>query len=113
MDTANDKIGKLPRVLLVDDEPDILELLEMALLKMGLQVDKASNVRQALAKLAAQHYDLCLTDMRMPDGEGLQIVQHITQHNLDVPSACSRRVRSIIWPSPSHSISCAAWSRPR
>jgi two-component system response regulator PilR (NtrC family) len=87
MDTANDKIGKLPRVLLVDDEPDILELLEMALLKMGLQVDKASNVRQALAKLAAQHYDLCLTDMRMPDGEGLQIVQHITQHNLDVPVA--------------------------
>jgi two-component system response regulator PilR (NtrC family) len=59
----------------------------MALLKMGLQVDKASNVRQALAKLAAQHYDLCLTDMRMPDGEGLQIVQHITQHNLDVPVA--------------------------
>lgn len=84
---ANQAKGKLPRVLLVDDEPDILVLLEMALLKMGLEVDKAGNVRQALAKLAAQHYDLCLTDMRMPDGEGLQIVQHIAQHNLDVPVA--------------------------
>jgi two-component system response regulator PilR (NtrC family) len=74
-------------VLLVDDEPDIVELLEMALLKMGLAVDKAGNVREALAKLAARRYDLCLTDMRMPDGDGLQVVQYITQHNLDVPVA--------------------------
>ncbi|MGB8516374.1 MAG: sigma-54 dependent transcriptional regulator [Gallionella sp.] len=87
MNTANSKAGMIPLVLLVDDELDILELLEMTLLKMGLQVDKATNVRQALAKLSERHYDLCLTDMRMPDGEGLQIVQHITQHNLDVPIA--------------------------
>ena len=87
MNTANSKAGMIPLVLLVDDELDILELLEMTLLKMGLQVDKATNVRQALAKLSSRHYDLCLTDMRMPDGEGLQIVQHITQHNLDVPIA--------------------------
>lgn len=84
MNKASDK---QPRVLLVDDEPDILELLEMTLLKMGLRVDTAANVRQALAKLAEQRYDLCLTDMRMPDGEGLQIVQYITQQNLDVPVA--------------------------
>ncbi|HEU0188673.1 MAG TPA: sigma-54 dependent transcriptional regulator [Gallionella sp.] len=74
-------------VLLVDDEPDILELLELALRKMGLQVDKAGNVREALTKLAVRHYDLCLTDMRMPDGDGLQVVQHIIQNNLDVPVA--------------------------
>ncbi len=87
MNRANNKTGKPPLVLLVDDEPDIIELLEMTLLKMGLQVDKAVNVRQALAKLSEQRYDLCLTDMRMPDGEGLQIVQYIAQHNLDVPVA--------------------------
>jgi two-component system, NtrC family, response regulator PilR len=78
---------KKPSVLLVDDEPDILELLELAMHKMGLEVDKAGNVREALAKLSACKYDLCLTDMRLPDGDGLQIVQNITQHNLDVPVA--------------------------
>lgn len=74
-------------VLLVDDEPDILELLELTLRKMGLEVDRAVNVRDALAKLAMRRYDLCLTDMRMPDGDGLQVVQHIAQHNMDVPVA--------------------------
>ena len=79
--------SKSPVVLLVDDEPDILELLELALRKMGLEVDKAGNVRDALAKLASLRYDLCLSDMRLPDGNGLQVVQHIAQHNLDVPVA--------------------------
>ena len=78
---------KSHKVLLVDDEPDILELLELTLRKMGLEVDKAENVRAALAKLAARRYDLCLTDMRLPDGDGLQVVQHIAQQNLDVPVA--------------------------
>ncbi len=82
----NDRTKKLD-VLLVDDEPDILELLELALRKMGLEVDRAGNVREALAKLAVQRYDLCLTDMRLPDGDGLQVVRHIAQHNLDVPVA--------------------------
>jgi two-component system response regulator PilR (NtrC family) len=80
-------LAKGHTVLLVDDEPDILELLELALSKMGLKVDKAANVREALAKLAAHRYDLCLTDMRLPDGDGLQVVQHIAQRNLDVPVA--------------------------
>jgi two-component system response regulator PilR (NtrC family) len=74
-------------VLLVDDEPDILELLELALRKMGLEVDKAGNAREAMAKLASRRYDLCLTDMRLPDGDGIQVVQHISKHNLDVPVA--------------------------
>ena len=84
---ADSDRAKNSTVLLVDDEPDILELLELALHKMGLEVDKAGNVREALAKLAARRYDLCLTDMRLPDGDGLQVVQHIAQHNLDVPVA--------------------------
>lgn len=79
--------AKSRSVLLVDDEPDILELLELALRKMGLEVDTAANVREALAKLAARRYDLCLTDMRLPGGDGLMVVQHIAQHNLDVPVA--------------------------
>lgn len=84
---ADSDVGKNSCVLLVDDEPDILELLELALRKMGLEVDTAGNVREALAKLAARRYNLCLTDMRLPDGDGLQVVQHIAQHNLDVPVA--------------------------
>ena len=76
-----------PRVLVVDDEPDILELLELTLLRMGLEVERASSVREALHCLDNQSFDLCLTDMRMPDGEGMEIVRHITQHNLDVPVA--------------------------
>jgi len=84
---ASNHRAKSATVLLVDDEPDILELLELALLKMGLEVDKAGNVREALAKLATRRYDLCLTDMRMPDGDGLQVVQHIMQSSLDVPVA--------------------------
>ena len=84
---ANNHREKNATVLLVDDEPDILELLELALLKMGLKVDKAGNVREALTRLKAHRYDLCLTDMRMPDGDGLQVVRHIVQSNMDVPVA--------------------------
>ena len=68
-------------VLIVDDEVDILELIELTLLRMGLDVERATE-RQGCdqAKLAGpRHYDLCLTDMRLPDGTGLEIVEHISQ----------------------------------
>lgn len=78
---------RVPRVLVVDDEPDILELLELTLLRMGIEVEHASNVSEALQRLSHTSYDLCLTDMRMPDGEGMDIVRYITQHNLDTPVA--------------------------
>jgi two-component system, NtrC family, response regulator PilR len=77
----------LPKILLVDDEADILELLQLALRKMNLQVDTASSVTQAIEKLNHQNYDLCLTDMRMPDGDGMKIVQHIAFKKLAVPIA--------------------------
>ncbi len=79
--------AKIPRVLVVDDEADILELLELALTRMGLEVERASGVRQAIQRLDARKFDLCLTDMRMPDGDGLEVVRHIAEHNLDVPVA--------------------------
>jgi two-component system, NtrC family, response regulator PilR len=87
MGMADNHGANPPSVLLVDDEPDILELLELALRKMGLEVDRAENVKEALTKLASRRYDLCLTDMRLPDGDGLQVVRHIAQRNLDVPVA--------------------------
>ena len=77
----------VPRVLVVDDEPDILELLELALVRMGLEVDRASNVEDALRQLAGGKYDLCLTDMRLPDGEGLEVVRHIAERYAEVPVA--------------------------
>ncbi len=77
----------IPRVLVVDDEADILELLELALVRMGLEVVRASGVRQAKQCLDANGFDLCLTDMRMPDGEGLEIVRYIAERQLDVPVA--------------------------
>ncbi len=75
------------RVLVVDDEPDILELLELALLRMGLQVERATNVREALQQLDSKPYDLCLTDMRLPDGEGIEVVRHIAARNMQIPVA--------------------------
>lgn len=75
------------RVLVVDDEPDILELIELALLRMGLQVDRAGNVQEALRQLNDKTYQLCLTDMRLPDGEGLDVVRHIVARNMHVPVA--------------------------
>lgn len=80
-------ISRIPRVLLVDDEPDILELLELALIRMGLDVGRAVNVREACQRLDSERFNLCLTDMRMPDGDGLEVVRHIAEKNLDVPVA--------------------------
>ncbi len=74
-------------VLIVDDEADILELLELTLLRMGLEVERASNVKEAIERLQAHAYDLCLTDMRLPDGTGIDVVKHISQHCTDLPVA--------------------------
>jgi len=77
----------IPRVLIVDDEPDILELLELALTRMGLEVECANGVQQALQRLDSGKFDLCLTDMRMPDGDGLAVLRHISENSLDLPVA--------------------------
>jgi len=77
----------LARVLVVDDEPDILELLELALVRSGLEVARATNVREALQQLDSTAFSLCLTDMRLPDGDGLEVVRHIAAHHAGVPVA--------------------------
>ena len=80
--------GKLtPCILLVDDEPDLLHLMELTLVKMGLDTARATNVAEARELLTARHYDLCLTDMRLPDGSGLDIVMLANQQRLPVPVA--------------------------
>ena len=76
-----------PKVLVIDDEPDLLELLELTLSRMGLDTTRAQSVAEAIKALDSQSFDLCLTDMRLPDGEGLRVVEHITEKSLDVPVA--------------------------
>jgi len=75
------------RVLIVDDEKDLLDLLELALARMGLEVGRATNVHEALRQLDSKTYNLCLTDMRLPDGEGLEVVRHVAAHHAHVPVA--------------------------
>ena len=74
-------------ILIVDDEADILELLELTLLRMGLGVERAEDLASATKLLQTQHYDLCLTDMRLPDGDGLELVKYIDAHCDDLPVA--------------------------
>jgi len=76
-----------PRILIVDDEADILELLELTLARMGMEVERAMNISGAKHMLELHHFDLCLTDMRLPDGEGLELVQHIVNFSIDLPVA--------------------------
>ena len=75
------------RALIVDDEPDIRELLEITLGRMKLDTRSARNVKEAREWLAREPFDLCLTDMRLPDGNGLDLVQHIQQRHAEVPVA--------------------------
>ena len=75
------------RVLVVDDEPDIRELLELTLTKMGLGVVAVGSLGEARDTLRGARFDLCLTDMRLPDGEGLDLVRHISGLAGDLPVA--------------------------
>ena len=75
------------RVLVVDDEADIRELLDLTLARMGLAADCAGSVEEARAFLAAHSYSLCLTDMRLPDGEGLALVRLIGERHPEMPVA--------------------------
>ncbi|MCX9156978.1 sigma-54 dependent transcriptional regulator [Niveibacterium sp. 24ML] len=74
-------------VLIVDDEADIRELLELTLLRMGLGADSAGSLAEARELLAEHKYKLCLTDMRLPDGEGLSLVREIARDHPDLPVA--------------------------
>jgi two-component system response regulator PilR (NtrC family) len=76
-----------PTALVVDDEPAIRELIELTLTRMDVGCVLAADLKQARAMLQSQAVDLCLTDMRLPDGNGLELVSHIQTHTPHVPVA--------------------------
>ena len=80
-------LGELNRVLVIDDEPDIRELIDLTLSRMGLAATCAGSLAEARSALASERFHLCLTDMRLPDGEGLEIVRHINEHHPQTPVA--------------------------
>lgn len=67
------------QILVVDDEPDIREVLELTLGRMNLETRTASNIEEAHDLLQEFKFDLCLTDMRLPDGNGIDLVRHIQE----------------------------------
>jgi len=75
------------KVLVVDDEDDLRELLAMSLARMGLHASLAASVGEARELLAAERFALCLTDMRLPDGEGMDLVRYIAEHHRELPVA--------------------------
>ncbi len=75
------------RVLVVDDESDIRELLAMTLSRMGVESHGAATQAEALALLAVNNYDLCLTDMRLPDGDGLTVLDYVAKNHAQTPVA--------------------------
>jgi len=76
-----------PQALIIDDEPDILELLAMTLSGMSIDCVTAENIAQAEQALIQHNFDLCLTDMRLPDGSGLDFVKMLQKERPDLPVA--------------------------
>jgi two-component system response regulator PilR (NtrC family) len=76
-----------PLALVIDDEPDICELLTLTLGRMDIRTESAANVSSAKKLLGKHRFDLCLTDMRLPDGDGLELVDWIQSHASGVPVA--------------------------
>ena len=77
----------VPRALIIDDEPDIRELLSITLERMNLEVATADSMTAAIAALRSGTFALCLTDMKLPDGDGLDIVEWIQTHKPQTPVA--------------------------
>ncbi len=75
------------KVLIVDDEADICELIEITLLRMDIASQSALNLTDAKLLLDSEHFDLCLTDMRLPDGNGIELVEFVQQNYKDLPIA--------------------------
>ena len=76
-----------PQALIIDDEPDILDLLLMTLENMGVDCRAAETVAQAQEALAEQVFDICLTDMRLPDGDGIDLVTMMQKKYPQIPVA--------------------------
>ncbi len=76
-----------PLALVVDDEPDICELLAITLERMNIETETCGNIATAKDRLSSRDYHLCLTDMRLPDGDGLELVEWIQDQGLRLPVA--------------------------
>jgi len=76
-----------PLTLVIDDEPDIRELLEITLNRMNIQTLSAENIATAKHLLAEKKFDLCLTDMKLPDGNGLDLIEYIQKSSTPIPVA--------------------------
>ena len=74
-------------VLVIDDEPDIRELLDLTLSRMGLEVTTAEDLGEARRALQTGEFSFCLTDMRLPDGNGLDLVEEISERYPNLPTA--------------------------
>ncbi len=75
------------RVLVIDDEPDIRDLLSMTLRRMELEPETAADLGEARDKLLGEQFDLCLTDMKLPDGDGLDLVEWMQSNAPGIPVA--------------------------
>ncbi len=75
------------RVLIVDDEPDIRELLDITLSRMGLETFSAATLGEAQSLVSEVSPDLCLTDMKLPDGNGIHLVEYIQEAHSHIPVA--------------------------
>jgi two-component system response regulator PilR (NtrC family) len=75
----------MSHILIVDDEPDILELLCITIRRLKFIPVSAANITEAKALLSSQDFQLCLTDMRLPDGSGMDLIAHIQQEYPDLP----------------------------
>ncbi|MFN4262782.1 MAG: sigma-54-dependent transcriptional regulator [Thioalkalivibrionaceae bacterium] len=84
--TSTSDVGKAV-VLVVDDEPDLCELLAITLARMGLAADTAEDLAQARRRVDTRSYALCLTDLRLPDGDGLELVDYIQRQTPETPVA--------------------------
>jgi two-component system response regulator PilR (NtrC family) len=76
-----------PLALVIDDEPDIRELLSLTLGRMDIDTAVAGDVESAKAQLTDKRFDICLTDMRLPDGDGLELVEWMQKNSSGVPVA--------------------------
>jgi two-component system response regulator PilR (NtrC family) len=76
-----------PSALVVDDEPDIRELLDLTLSRMGVDTCTAATLAEARRLLDQRTFQFCLTDMRLPDGNGIDLVRHIQRHHPALPVA--------------------------
>src|SRR5579863_464417 len=81
------KASEQAPVLVVDDEPDLLELVSLTLSRMSLRTRTAPDLSTARKFLKSERFDLCLTDMRLPDGDGLELVSWIQENRAALPVA--------------------------